>query len=126
MLSGPSRLFRGCGNSDWRSTTNVHPPARLAKVFFDLIAYLIDSESLIPVHQRLTMLIHPLGLVRTFPYICTVLQQFVSYEQPRSAPVSGRELLTIGYLQALPWQGFVSLMDSLSQVSTSPHELVPC
>ena len=45
------------------------------------------------------MLIHPLGLVRTFPHICTVLQQFVSYEQPRSAPVSGRELLTIGYLQ---------------------------
>src|SRR2546430_10184769 len=68
------------------------------------------------------MLIHPLGLVRTFPHICTVLQQFVSYEQPRSAPVSGRELLTIGYLQALPWPGFVSLMDSLSQVSTRSEE----
>src|SRR6266566_706121 len=44
--SGPSRLFpacgKRCGNSDWRSTANVHPPARLAKVFFDFIAYLID------------------------------------------------------------------------------------
>jgi hypothetical protein len=71
------------------------------------------------------MLIHALRLVRTFPHICTVLQQFVSSERPRSAPVSGRELLTIGYLQALPWPGFVNRMDSLSQVSTSPYELVP-
>ena len=49
-------------------------------------------------------------------YICTVLQQFVSSERPRAAPVGGTGLLTIGYLQALPGPALGRVVSRRAQV----------
>lgn len=81
-----------------------------------LISYLIEQKWLISIHQRLILLIRTLIPRRTFRHICTVLQQSVSSPGPRSNPIRGRELLTIGYLPALPSPTFGRVMDSLPQV----------